>query len=64
MRGLENEEHTEIMLDNFRTYYNFIRSHMGLNGRTPAEMVGLDINLDRNKMLDLLERSVTVGGIQ
>lgn len=59
MRGMEDNEHTEELLDNFRTYYNFIRSHMGLEGKTPAEKVGLNLNLGRNKMLDLLERSVT-----
>ena len=26
-------------------YYNFIRPHMSLNGKTPAEESGIDLNL-------------------
>ena len=58
MRRLETKGRTEKMLENFKTYYNYLRSHNGINGHTPAEMVGIDLQLGRNKMLDLLERSV------
>ena len=60
MRGLEDKEHTDKLLTNFRTYYNYIRGHRGINGHTPAEFVGIDLQLGRNKMLDLLERSAAV----
>ena len=26
--------------------YNFIRPHMGLNGKTPAQIAGLDLQLE------------------
>jgi len=35
-------------------YYNFIRPHMSLNGKIPAEEAEIDLNLSSNKWLDLL----------
>jgi transposase-like protein len=37
MRGLDDVETTQTMMDGMRIYYNFIRPHMALNGKTPAE---------------------------
>ena len=42
MRGLK-EEQTPIIPMN-KIYYNFIRPHQGLEGKTPAEMAGIGIN--------------------
>ena len=28
----------------FITYYNFIRPHMGMNNKTPAEAVGIGVD--------------------
>ncbi len=58
MRGLENRETTEQMLENYRTYYNFIRKHQALNGKTPAEFAGIDLRLNENKWENLLVRSI------
>jgi putative transposase len=38
-------------------YYNFIRPHQALKGRTPAEVSGVGIN-GENKWEELLKRSV------
>ncbi len=42
MRGLK-EERTPIIPMN-KIYYNFIRPHQGLEGKTPAEMPGIGID--------------------
>ena len=43
MRGLNEESTAQTMMDGMRIYYNFIRPHMTLNGRTPAEACGITI---------------------
>jgi hypothetical protein len=35
-----------------------IRLHQALNGKTPAEVAGLDIELDENKWKSLIEKAV------
>ena len=37
MRGYQRDETAQILIDGLKAYYNFIRSHMSLNGKTPAE---------------------------
>jgi hypothetical protein len=54
MRGLK-EEHTPIIPMN-KIYYNFIRPHQGLEGKTPAEMAGVGVE-GENKWEMLLRRS-------
>ena len=56
VRGLKTEN-TPIITGHM-IYYNFIRPHMGLNGKTPAEKAGIDLNLGNNKWLDLLKKSL------
>ena len=41
----------------FRTYYNFIRPYMSLNGKTPAEASGIDLELGKNKWLSLIKQA-------
>ncbi len=43
-------------MDGFRAYYNFIRLHEALNGKTPAEMAELE--LGKNTWRGLIERAV------
>ncbi|HDM60208.1 MAG TPA: hypothetical protein ENF96_00955 [Archaeoglobus veneficus] len=56
MRGLKIEN-TPI-INGHMIYYNFIRPHMSLDGRTPAEEAKIDLNLGNNKWLDLLRKSL------
>jgi len=41
-----------------RLYYNFIREHQGLEGRTPAEMAGLYQASGENRWMELLKKAV------
>lgn len=41
-RGLQNNKTAQQYGDNFRTYYNFLRQHKGLDGLTPAQASGID----------------------
>ena len=55
MRGFKNEESAQQIIEDFRAYYNFIRKHQSLKGKTPAEMANIDLNLERNRWLRLIE---------
>lgn len=46
-----------MLIEGFKNYYNFVRPHQGLNGKTPAEMAGLDLGLGENKWLGLIEKA-------
>lgn len=56
-RGLKHVEPSKVFVDGFKTYYNFIRPHMSLNGKTPAEMAGIDLELDGNKWAEIIKLS-------
>jgi len=44
-RGMSKNESTESMLDGWFVYYNFLRPHSSLGGKTPAEVAGIELNL-------------------
>ncbi|MFQ6052592.1 MAG: transposase [Candidatus Hydrothermarchaeota archaeon] len=54
MRGLTVFESSEEVLEGFVVYYNFIRRHVALKGRTPAEEAGIELELGRNRWLSLI----------
>jgi len=56
MRGLKDEPTAHTIIDGFRIYYNFIRSHQALNGKTPAEKAGIS-KLGQNKWKALIQKS-------
>ena len=57
MRGLEDQPTAQTIIDGFRIYYNFIRPHMALNGKTPAEQASIGLELGKNKWLSLIKKS-------
>ena len=54
-RGMDNYEKTEAMLDGWFVYYNFLRPHSALGGKTPAEAAGINLDLDNRweSLIDL-----------
>jgi len=58
MRGLDHDESAKKMMDGYRIYYNFIRPHQALNGKTPAEASNIDLNLKGNKWMELIKQGV------
>jgi putative transposase len=58
MRGLKKME-TPI-LKGYQLFHNYIRPHEGLNGRTPAEACGINIQGD-NKWLTLIQNASKTG---
>ncbi len=54
MRGIKVDD-TPILPMNM-IYYNFVRPHQALNGKTPAEVAGIGI-IGENKWIGLIKRS-------
>jgi hypothetical protein len=57
MRGLDNDETAQRMMDANRIYYNYLRPHAALDGKTPAEKAGIDLKLQGNKWKKLIQRA-------
>lgn len=55
MRSLKVDD--SDVVDGYRIYYNFIRPHMALEGKTPAEVAGLDLGLEGDKWFSLIKQS-------
>ncbi len=55
-RGLEKED--SMFIKGHQLYYNFIRPHDALDGFTPAEKANINLNLGKNKWMDLLLKSI------
>ncbi len=41
MRGIKKTD--SVFFDGYQIYYNYIREHMGLNGKTPAQACGIEV---------------------
>jgi transposase-like protein len=59
-RGMDNDKSAQIMADGMRINYNFIRPHMGLDGKTPAQVAGLDLGLDGIRWKALIKNAARV----
>jgi hypothetical protein len=55
MRAVKNTD--TAILDGQRIYYNHIRPHQALNGKTPAQAAGLELSLGVNKWQSLIKKA-------
>ncbi|MFZ3077303.1 MAG: DDE-type integrase/transposase/recombinase [Candidatus Aenigmatarchaeota archaeon] len=60
MRGFGSENGANLILNGWKTYYNFVRPHMGIGNITPAQAAGINLNLGRNKWNGLIESAKRV----
>ena len=54
MRSLKNPD-TPIIAG-MQLYHNFVRPHMGLDGKTPADLAGIEVQ-GENKWLTLIQNA-------
>jgi transposase-like protein len=54
MRGMDKQETAQDLVDAMRIHYNFIRPHMALENKTPAEKAGIKLELGQNKVESLM----------
>ena len=59
--GFKSFDNAKCFMDLRRTIYNFVNPHQELNEKTPAEMAKINLNLGRNKLLDLIEYLAKLG---
>ena len=55
MRGVKKKD--SKIIDGHRLYYNFIKPHESLDGRTPSEEAGITLEGD-NKWLTLMRSAI------
>lgn len=51
MRSMKTLEGANTFSKGFRLYYNFVRPHKALGNKTPAQVSGLDVKADWEKMM-------------
>jgi len=53
--GFKSFDDTRNFMNLRRVIYNFVNPHQELQGNTPAEEAGIDLELERNKLLGLIK---------
>ena len=56
-RGLDNDKSAQKFAEMLQVYHNYVRPHMGLDGKTPAEAAGIDLDLGDDKFMNLLRKA-------
>ncbi len=56
MRGMDTDQSAKLLLEGQKIHYNYLRPHQALNGKTPAEKAGIDLQLKGNKWKELIAR--------
>jgi len=57
MRGLDRDESAQEFVEADRLYYNFLRPHQALNGKTPAEAANINLELGQNRWESLIKKA-------
>jgi len=55
MRALKRTD--SAFIDGQRVYYDYLRPHAALEGRTPAEAAGIDLQLEGNKWEAIIKKA-------
>jgi len=63
LRGFDSDSTASDRMQGYRTYYNFLRPHMALNGQTPAQAANLELDLNGNRWKSLIAQSVKNGSV-
>ena len=58
-RGLGNDESAQTFSELLKINHNFVKLHQGLDGKTPAQKAGIDLDLGSNRYLDLIKQAGT-----
>jgi len=53
--GFKNFKDAQNFMNLRRVIYNYVNPHQELKEKTPAEMAKINLNLGRNKLLDLIK---------
>ncbi|MEK6872116.1 MAG: hypothetical protein AABX16_04395, partial [Nanoarchaeota archaeon] len=53
--GFKNFVDAEHFFDLRRVIHNFVNPNQELQGKTPAEVAGINLELGRNKLLELIQ---------
>ena len=56
VRGLKKRD--SPLISGYQIYHNYVRPHMSLEGKTPAEMCGIKIK-GKNKWLTIIQNAST-----
>ena len=54
MRSLKKDD--SAILDGYRIFHNYIRPHMGLDGKTPSEVAGIEVK-GKDKWMTLIQNA-------
>lgn len=54
MRGLKKQN--SVIINGYQLFHNYIRPHMALNGKTPADACSIEIE-GKNKWLTLIQNA-------
>jgi putative transposase len=57
MRGLDDEATAQTMMDGLQVYYNFLRPHMALDGKTPAQQAKIANNSTPENWKSLIKKA-------
>ena len=58
MRGLKEMEMVRALLEGWVVHYNYVRKHRSLNGRTPAEACGIEMENDWHVLISEATRNM------